>query len=60
MGSYIVALLGVGFFGLGIVIGIVYGLIAGLCGKDLTFSERLGLMLTWLWPKLKYYAFRRR
>jgi hypothetical protein len=58
--AYIISIVAAGLFGLGLLIGILYGIIASVCASSLTFTERIGLLLTWLWPKLKYYAFRRR
>lgn len=59
--SFILAICSAAFLGVGILIGILYGIISVICFKgELTSLEKWGLLLTWVWPKLKYYAFRRR
>lgn len=58
--AYIMSIVAACTFGLGILLGILYGIIASLCSSSLTVLERIAIFITFVWPKLKYYAFRRR
>ena len=48
------------FFGVGVLLNLIYGIAANFCSSGLTTLERVGLLLGFVWPKLKYYAFRKR
>jgi hypothetical protein len=58
--AFIMSIVAACTFGVGIVIAMIYGIIASFCSSNLTTLERLGLFFNFVWPKLKYYAFRRR
>lgn len=58
--AYVMAIVTACFFGVGILLNILYGVIVNFCSQGLSCLERIGLLLGFVWPKLKYYAFRKR
>ncbi len=58
--GYVLSIVNVCIFGLGLVVAFFYGVVMGFMTKELTGLERFGLFVNWFWPKFKYYAFRRR
>lgn len=46
--------------GLAVLIGIIYGIVSAFCSDGISTLERISLGLTFVWPRFKYFAFRKR
>lgn len=57
---YVMAIISIAFYGTGIVMGLVYGPVLAICGEGLSGFEKFSCVIMFVWPKLRYYAFRRR
>lgn len=58
--AYVMTIITACFFGVGVLVNLIYGVVACFCSQGLTGLEKIGLLLGFVWPKLKYYAFRKR
>jgi hypothetical protein len=58
--SYVMAIISIAFFGTGIVLALVFGPVLAICGEGLTGFEKLACVIMFVWPRLRYYAFKRR
>jgi hypothetical protein len=58
--TFIVACVGGGLFGLGVLISLLYGIIGQCTNSGLSCGERLALLVNFVCPSAKYYAFRER
>ncbi len=58
--GFVLAVIATCTYGLAIVLALGYGIVAGTTGSRLTTLERMSLLLNFVWPKFKYFAFMKR
>ena len=58
--AYILSIVAACFFGLAFLINALYGIAACFCYGGLNPLEKAGLLLGFVWPRLKYFGFRKR
>lgn len=58
--AYILSIISMIFFCTGILLGLVFGILFTVCSEGLLCEEKTSLYLMFIWPRLKYFYFRRR